>query len=348
MTKFVQIITLLTLIASTLHSQAEEIPLKPAHPERHVVVKGDTLWDISAKFLKNPWQWPQLWQLNHTHIKDPHWIYPGDVIVLDTSSGQPVLRLVREAVTLAPGVIASPLTANSIPAIQPNIINPFLTRPMLINADELKSAPRIVGAQEEREILSPGTHIYVQGLPAGNRQQWAIYREGEAVRDPEKGDILGIEAHYLGEAVLLRNGAPATLNITYAKEEIAVKDKLVAVQDSFNQSYLPHAPTQKVQGQIASISAGIHETGAGRVVILNRGEADGLEAGHVLSVLRQGSTTNDPESTSKKTVSLTLPDEPVGLVMVFKTFQRLSYALVMQASQPIRAEDLVKTPALSP
>lgn len=348
MRKIVQIIPLLTLLACSTLSTAEEIPLRASHPDRHVVVKGDTLWDISARFLKNPWQWPQIWQLNRDRIKNPHWIYPGDVIVLDTSSGKPVLKLMREAVTLEPGVIVSPLKTEAIPAIQPNVINAFLIKPMLISEGELKSAPRIVGAQEEKEILSPGTHIYVQGLPAGGQSHWAIYREGEAVKDPEKGDILGIEAHYLGEATLLRDGAPATLNISYAREEIALKDKLVAVQEPQNQSYLPHAPQQAVHGQIARINAGIQETGAGRVVILNRGEADGLEAGHVLSVLRQGSRTSDPESDAKHPVTVQLPDEPVGLVMVFKTFQKLSYALVMQASQPIRVEDLVSTPATTP
>jgi hypothetical protein len=344
MTKIVQIITLLALACSSLLVRAEEIPLRPQHPDRHVVAKGDTLWDISAKFLKNPWQWPQIWQLNREHIKNPHWIYPGDVIVLDTSSGKPVLKLVRESVTLEPGIIVTPIKGDAIPAIQPNTILPFLTKPMLISPEDLKAAPRIIAAQEEREILSPGTHIYVQGLPESARSVWAIYREGEPVKNPENGEILGNEAHYLGEAKLLRPGQPATLTVTQAKEEIAVKDKLIALEDELSPAYIPHAPDTLIQGQIARVSEGINETGYGRVVVLNRGEDQGVERGHVLSVLRKGASMVDPESDPKKPVTIQLPDEPVGLVMVFKTFPKLSYALVMQASQPIHAEDVVSTP----
>lgn len=344
MTNIVQIITSLALACSSLCALAEEIPLRPQHPDRHVVVKGDTLWDISARFLAHPWQWPALWQLNRSHIKNPHWIYPGDVIVLDTSSGKPVLKLMRESVTLEPGVIVTPIKGDAIPAIQPQAILPFLTKPMLISPDALKNAPRIVAAQEEREILSPGTHIYVQGLAETPRAVWAIYREGEPVKDPENGEILGNEAHYLGEARLTRPGEPATLTVTQAKEEIAVKDKLIAIEDDLSQTYIPHAPENLIQGQIARVSQGINETGYGRVVVLNRGENQGIERGHVLSVLRKGANINDPESDPKHPTAIQLPDEPVGLVMVFKTFPRLSYALVMQASQPIHVEDIVRTP----
>lgn len=345
MTKIVQIITLLSLTCCSLLAQAEEIALRPQHPDRHVVVKGDTLWDISAKFLQHPWQWPQIWQLNRSHIKNPHWIYPGDVIVLDTSSGTPVLKLVRESITLEPGMIVTPIKGDAIPAIQPNIILPFLSKPILITQEELKAAPRIVAAQEEREILSPGTHIYVQGLPESNRTVWAIYREGEAVKNPENDQILGTEAHYLGEARLLRPGQPATLTVTQAKEEIAVKDKLIAIEDELTPPFVPHAPDTSIQGQIARISEGINETGYGRVVVLNRGAEEGLERGHVLSVLRKGGSLPDPEPDDPKhPAMIQLPDEPVGLVMVFKTFPHLSYALVMQASQAIHAEDVVRTP----
>lgn len=344
MTKIVQIITSLALACSSLMAQAEEIPLRAQHPDRHVVVKGDTLWDISAKFLKNPWQWPQIWQLNRERIKNPHWIYPGDVIVLDTSSGTPVLKLVRESITLEPGVIVTPIKGDVIPPIQPNVILPFLTKPLLISPEELKAAPRIIAAQEEREILSPGAHIYVQGMSESPRNTWAIYREGEPVKDPENGEVLGTEAHYLGEAKMLRPGQPATLTVTQAREEIAVKDKLIALEDELSPAFVPHAPEASIQGQIARISEGINETGYGRVVVLNRGTDQGLERGHVLAVLRKGASMTDPESDPKHPVTLQLPDEPVRLVMVFKAYPTLSYALVMQASQPIHAEDVVRTP----
>lgn len=344
MKKIVQIITLLGLACICGQTIADEILLNAKHPQRHVVVKGDTLWDISAKFLQHPWQWPQLWQLNRAQINNPHWIYPGDVLVLDHVNGQPMLRLMRDSVLLEPGVIITPIKAEAIPAIQPNVILPFLIKPMLMTADALAHAPRIIAGQEEREILSTGTRIYVQDLPNSPAANWAIYHEGEAIKDPATGESLGLEVLYLGEAKLVRAGQPATLDITQAQEEIAVKDKLAPIQEAPSQVFIPHAPNVAVKGLIAGVRAGINETGAGRVVVLNIGERNGIESGHVLTVLRKGLTVPDPVSDAKLAKSVQLPDEPVGMVMVFKTFERLSYALVMQASQAIRIEDVVKTP----
>lgn len=345
MTKIVQIITLLGLACGSLLASADEIDLQPQHPSRHVVVKGDTLWGISAKFLKNPWQWPQIWQLNRSQIKNPHWIYPGDVIVLDTSSGKPVLRIVRDEVKLEPEAIITPIAAEAIPPIQPNVIQAFLNKPMLISKEDLAAAPRIVAAQEDRAIISPGTRIYVKNLPATAASEWAVFHEGDTVKDPKSGEVLGIEALYLGEAKLVKHGDPAVMDVIRASEEIAVKDKLIAVQESLSQPYIPHAPDNKIEGQIAKIASGVAETGAGRVVLLNRGASDGLENGHVLSILRPGDAINDPESTdAKHPVKITLPSEPIGLVMVFKTFPKLSYALVMRTSRSVQVNDIVQTP----
>lgn len=345
MTKIVQIITLLGLACGSLLAQADEIQLQAQHPDRHVVVKGDTLWDISAKFLKNPWQWPAIWQLNLDHIKNPHWIYPGDVIVLDTRNGRPVLKLMRAAEMLEPGIIVSPLQNEAIPPIQPNVIQPFMNKPMLVTRESLATAPRIVAAQEDRQILSPGTRIYVKDLPANAQRDWAIYREGETVKDPESGQVLGIEALYLGEARLIRQDQLAAMEISRANEEIAVKDKLIQMEDIPTEAFIPHAPERQIRGKIAKIAAGVAETGSGRVVLLNRGTEDGLEKGHVLSILHPGKSINDPESPdAKHPVSLQLPDEQVGLVMVFKTFPKLAYALVMRTSGSVQINDIVQTP----
>lgn len=345
MSKFVQIITLLAMACSSLIVCADEIELQAQHPQRHLVVKGDTLWDISAKFLKSPWQWPQVWQMNRDHIKNPHKIYPGDVVQLEIRNGQPVLRLVRDEVLLEPTVIATPIAPEAIPTIQPNIIQPFLNKPMLVTKEALSSAPRIVAAQEDRQILSPGTRIYVKNLPQSSRQLWAIYREGETVKDPKSGEVLGIEALYLGEARLVSQGQPAVMDITRANEEIAVKDKLVAIDDSLTQSFIPHAPERKIDGQIAKIASGVAETGAGRVVLINRGADDGLENGHVLSVLRPGLTIKDPEAIDPKHAELIqLPAETLGLMMVFKTFPKVAYGLIMRSSRSVQMNDLVQTP----
>lgn len=345
MTKIVQIITLLGLACGCLSANADEIALQAHPPERYVVVKGDTLWDISARFLKDPWQWPALWKNNKTQIKNPQLIYPGDLIVFEHQSGKPQLRLIPVARTLEPEALVTPLSAEAIPAIQPAIIQAFLTKPVLVTAAALAAAPYIVAAQEDRQIISPGTRVYVKNLTVSTPGKWAVYRQGETVIDPESGEALGIEARYLGEAKLVRAGQPTVLEISRANEEIAVNDKLLAIEDGFSQPFVPHAPAQKISGQIVKIASGMTETGAGQVVLINRGAEHGLEAGHVLSVLHPGSRVEDPATTGKKSPeTLQLPAEPLGLVMVFKAFPKLCYGLVMRSSRSVQMNDSVETP----
>ncbi|HEY3327848.1 MAG TPA: LysM peptidoglycan-binding domain-containing protein, partial [Novimethylophilus sp.] len=221
-----RIITLLLLCSTVSLACADELQLQANHPERYVVVKGDTLWGISAKFLKDPWRWPQIWKMNREQIKNPHWIYPGDVVVLDTSNGQPELRLLRETVTLEPGVIAEPLEQAAIPAISPSVISPFLSQPLVIETKQLEESPEIVAAPDGRLVLGAGYRAYVSAINEGDGMTWQIYRPGEALVDPETKQTLGHEAVYLGDAKVVRYGEPATVAITRSKEEITVKDKL--------------------------------------------------------------------------------------------------------------------------
>ena len=381
-----RIITLLVLSCLSLSSFADEIALQKNHPDRHVVVKGDTLWGISAKFLKDPWQWPKVWRMNRDEIKNPHRIYPGDVVALDNSSGTPQFRLMHETVTLQPGAVVEPLAKVAIQTIAPSVIGPFLSQPLLIENGQLDSAPRIVSAQENRLVLSPGTRVYVNNIKDGSNAHWNVYRPGEQLTDPDTKEVLGTEAIYLGDVNIARFGAPATGDIVRAKEEIFTKDRLVVSQDEFKSSFVPHAPETQIKGRIMRIYGGVAEAGPNTVVSINRGKKDGLEEGHVLAINRYGHVIKDPEYKSadttkvvpedkklkelnldvytgpdgKKVVNLKkepaqtqvplepgqlkLPDERVGLLMIFRTFDRISYGLIMSASDAIYTLDSVQTP----
>lgn len=373
------IITLLSLSCLSLSALAEDIPLQKNYPERHVVVKGDTLWGISGKFLKNPWQWPKVWQMNRAEIKNPHRIYPGDVVVLDTSGGSPRFKLLHETVTLQPGVIEEPLEKEAIYSIPPNVIGPFLTQPLLIENDELEKAPRIVGAQDNRLILSPGTRVYISNIENNEKTFWNVYREGDALRDPDTNELLGTEAIYLGDTRITKFGKPASADIVKAKEEIFTKDRLVVASEGFKASFVPRAPDTDIKGRILKIYGGVAEAGPETVVVINRGSNDGLEEGHVLAISRHGHIIKDPEyvedksksdkklkavndetndSDDKKVVNskdksavptaqvgeLQLPDERVGLLMIFRAFDKVSYGLIMQTSDAVYTLDTVHTP----
>ena len=362
------IITLLGLSCLSLSVLAEDIPLQKNYPERHVVVKGDTLWGISGKFLKNPWQWPKVWEMNRAEIKNPHRIYPGDVVVLDTSSGSPRFRLLHETVTLQPGVIEEPLEKEAIYSIPPNVIGPFLSQPLLVENDDLEKAPRIVGAQDNRLILSPGTRVYISNIENTEKTFWNIYRAGDELKDPDTNELLGTEAIYLGDTRITKFGKPASADIVKAKEEIFTKDRLVVASEGFKASFVPRAPDAVIKGRILKIYGGVAEAGPETVVAINRGKLDGLEEGHVLAISRHGNIIKDPEYVEDKTKSekkpkeasaadkvkskvptaqpgeLQLPDERVGLLMVFRTFDKVSYGLIMQTSDAVYTLDSVHTP----
>ena len=381
-----RIITLLVLSCLSFNSFAEDIQLQKNAPERHVVVKGDTLWGISGKFLKDPWLWPKVWRMNREQIKNPHLIYPGDVVVLDTSSGSPQLKLVRETVVLEPGIIEEPLAAEAIQTISPSVITPFLSQPLLIENGQLDTSPRIISGPDNRVILSPGTRVYINDIKDGTGTHWNIYRPGEKLTDPDTKEIIGTEAIYLGDVDIARYGAPATGDIVRAKEEIFAKDRLVVSQDEFKSSFVPRAPDKEINGRIMRIYGGVAEGGPNTVVSINRGKNDGLEEGHVLAIKRYGKVITDPEYKDKKTNQVTpedkklkqlnfdvstgadgkkivnfekdvkqtnlvlkpgqikLPDERVGLLMVFRTFDKVAYGLIMNSTDAVYTLDAVQTP----
>ena len=368
-----RIITLLLFCGFASLAGAEEMQLQENHPDRYTVVKGDTLWGISGKFLKDPWRWPQIWKMNRDQIKNPHRIYPGDVVVLDTSGDQPELRLLRETVNLEPSAVEEPLEQAPIPTISPSVIGPFLSQPLVVEDKQLEDSPEIIAAPDGRLVLGAGYHAYVSAINEGDGLDWQIYRPGESLVDPETKDVLGHEAIYLGDARVIRYGEPATVNITRSKQEIMVKDKLVAASEKLIGNFIPHAPDSAITGRIMTSYEGEAEIGRNTIVTLNRGNADGLESGHVLAVYNAGekimrkkppvdspehkpevNVTTERDAEGKLIVNLVkdgedantlyLPDERVGLVMVFRTFEHVAYALVMQSERPIHTSDVVKTP----
>jgi hypothetical protein len=335
--------------APAMAQQRSEIKLQDSAPDRYVVVPGDTLWSIAAKFLKDPWRWPEMWKLNREDIKNPHLIYPGDVIVLERSAPQPELKM-GDTVALSPRVRAEDTSKQAIPGIPPRVIEPFLTRPLVIEPDGLLKAPHIIAAQADRVYLGSGDVAYVSGIgEAKADSQWQIYRTGKPLIDPESQKTLGYEAIFLGDSKVIKTGDPATVQIYGAQREIGKGDRLIAAGPLTLNRYAPHAPAASIQGRVIATRDGLRETGPQNVVTLNQGKNDGLEPGHVLALLRLGRTNIEKTPSRKwfgaeKVEATKLPDERYGLVFVFRVFDRVSYALVMSASRPVLIGDVVITP----
>ncbi len=339
-----------TLAATSLMAQQRsDVMLQDNVPNRYVVVPGDTLWSIAGKFLKDPWRWPEMWKLNQDEIKNPHWIYPGDVIVLDRSGQQPELRM-GDTVRLSPRVRSEDTSKQAVPSIPPRVIEPFLSRPLVIEPDGLDRAPRIIAAQADRVYLGSGDVAYVSGIKDAKLDSlWQIYRPGNPLIDPDSQKTLGYEAVFLGDSKVIKTGDPATIEIFAAQQEIGKGDRLVAAGPITLNNYAPHAPTASINGRIIATRGGLRETGPQNVVTLNKGRSDGLEPGHVLALLRLGRTNLERTPSRKwfgadKVEATKLPDERYGLVFVFRTFDRVSYALVMSASRPVLIDDVVTTP----
>ena len=317
--------------------------LRSDAPDRHVVVKGDTLWGISGKFFKDPWKWPHIWGMNKDSIKDPHWIYPGDVIILDRASGS--LRIGQTGAGREGGIIKlSPKAREGhsahdvIPSIPANAIAPFLSQPLVIENGALKDAPTLVGAREGRVILGAHDTGFVKGMPSDKGSKWQIYRPGKTFIDPDTGEILGVEATYLGNAEVTDFADVSTIVITHSAQEINQGDRLVASSGDAVNAYLPRAPGSKLSARVISVYGGVSQAGQNTVITLNKGKRDGLESGHVLALYRKGEEVQNEGEKS------TLPDERYGLIFVFRVFDKVSYALVMQTRLPVQMLDRAQTP----
>jgi LysM domain len=358
------------LVTGVVWGQPSQGPLtiKPDAPDRYVVVRGDTLWGISQRYTDSPWRWPELWSMNKEQIRNPHLIYPGYVIVLDrerarlsiaggeagaqAQAGTPGpdrgTATAPGTVKLSPRVRTESLGKQEIPSIPPGIIEPFLSRPLVIEPDGLERAPTIVGTQANRVVLAEGNSAYVRGMGQSKEDTWYVYRKGGPLIDPDTNKTLAYEAIYLGTAQLTRPGEPATVLLSSTAQEVGAGDKLVAAGRAQPPNYAPHAPATQIVGRIMSIYGGlgkVGEAGGQSIVTINRGRTDGLEIGHVLALYAAGGTVRDvtkPKGGSGENIKL--PDERSGLVFVFRVFDRVSYALVMNVTRPVNPLDVVQTP----
>jgi hypothetical protein len=359
-------------------------------PSEYTVQKGDTLWAISGKFLKEPWKWPQLWQMNREQIKNPHLIYPGDIIRLDRSGMSPSLSLIAggaiaegNVVRLQPRTRTEPLST-AVPTIPGSAIGPFLTQPLVLNEGEVDTYPYIVATEEERVIIGAGNLAYVAGLKSGDPVNWQVFRPGEALNDPDTGEFLGYEALHIADARVKRFGRPSTVEIVRTKQEVNQNDRLMPAREATFPAFVPHAPDKPIKGVILSVRGGVNDIAQYSIVTINKGSRDGVEVGHVLATMRKGDVAyrtrsgrpplgvdlfpglagmnidvkpspvvpdtvvagQDPEMAPVAGTfrSYELPDERSGLVFVFRTFEKLSYGMILKAVRPISVGDVVQTP----
>ncbi len=345
-----------TLLLTTIFfvsAQAETIKLKPGHPQEYTVVKGDTLWDISGTFLAEPWYWPEIWHVN-PQIENPHLIYPGDVLRLVYIDGKPYItrdRGGKRTVRLSPETRVEDL-GRAIPTIPLDVITPFLTQNRVLNAGEYFKLPYIIGISGEHMSAGAGNSIYVQGIAKDTQDHnYGVYRQGKAYTSPaNRKEILGYEAIFLGDGTLERKGSPATIYIEKSRAEILVKHRVIPINRDriINANFIPKPSLLKRPGSIIGVltsgmQPGVTMVGAMDVVIVDAGLKDGVETGDVFNIYRKGARVEDPFQKGKM---INLPNEISGNLMIFRTFNRLSYALVMDAQSDLRVGDIIKSPFL--
>ena len=348
------------MVAATVASGQQPLQMVDRPPPSYTVQKGDTLWGISAKFLKEPWRWPEIWRMNRDDIRNPHLIYPGDVIKLEFVEGQPRLSVARDTVQISPTARVSSLGAAAIPSIPPNDLEPYLSKSLVTNDRGLPDAAEILrGRTNERIARAQGDVVYVLGIDQKAGDYWYIYRPEGAVVNIEGTEILGYENKFLGTARVEKFGELSTVRIESANEEILVGDRLVPAPRETLVNYAPHAPDKLVSARILKVPYGGLETARGGIVTLDKGSADGMEVGHVLAVYRVLPPIEDPRPSRQQTIILrfldpTTPftpkeyiqaaDERTGLLFVYKTFDRVSYAVLLNTTDPVRPGDYARTP----
>ncbi len=342
--------------------------LVPQAPDRYVVQRGDTLWGISGLYLRRPWRWPELWGMNLQAIPNPHLIFPGQTLHLEKRGGYARLSTgaaaTPETVRVSPRTRSDSLADTALPTLQPHLIEPFLVEPLVVDAQTLEQAPRIVATVDQRVLMSSGDRAYARGdaaaplrVAAGVPRFYRIFRNAVALQDPLSGEVLGYEAQYLGQAELVRGEAqapaadgkateqvPATVDIRASKEEIRAGDRLLPAPARAFSSYTPRAPQGAVDARVVSIygSTAVANAAQNQVIAINRGERDGMEPGHVLNLLTQGERLKDRTDPAKAVIQL--PSESNGMAMVFRTFERVSYALILDVRNTVRVGDRLVNP----
>ncbi len=345
--------------------------LTPDAPDSYTVKRGDTLWGISGVFLRKPWYWPKLWGMNLAEIRNPHLIYPGQQLFLDRNNGRATLRtrqaaaatagMPTETIRVSPRTRIESLSDSALQTIPNHLIEPFLNEALIVDENTLNGAPRIVATQEGRVMLSRGDRVYARcaggarlSVASGQPRAFRVFRNATPLRDPDTGAVLGYEAQYLGKVQLVRSESssqtfdkdgkpvstpvPATIDVTLSKEEIRVGDRMLPEPPRQFTNYVPHAPSGPVEGRIISVYGNaVRQVAQNQVVVINRGRRDGIEVGHVLAIQLDGQRLVDRTDAAKPAIKL--PDERNGLMLVFRTFETLSYALVTETSEGARIGD---------
>lgn len=328
-------------------------PIREGIPDRYTVKKGDTLWDISSHFLKDPWLWPEVWYVN-PKIRNPHLIYPGEIIALTWRDGKPTISIVGAEGAPPPPLPSTNLTTvklspsareeklkRAIDTIPKSAIFPFLVRPYILDNAALSNAPFIVSNFGDNIISGRGKKIYVRPILDSDVINFNIVRKGRKYVDPDSGKFLGYEAINLGTAKLLKLGDPATMVVVTAYKEILKGDLLIPMEiEEVDLNFFPRAPERDVAGRIISVAEGVQKIGQYNVVVVNKGKEDGLEPGHVLEIHQQGALVKSPRGRHK----IRLPEERAGLLMIFKPYANVSYALVMEAFTDLSLYDYVYSP----
>ena len=351
--------------------------LAPNAPEQYVVKRGDTLWGIAGIYLRRPWQWPQLWGMNKQAIANPHLIYPGQTLYLERQGG--VARLSTgapgsqatpgelETVRISPRTRSQSLSDTALPTLKPHLIEPFLADPLVVEAGVLEVAPRIIATVDDRVLMTTGDRAYARGEASdplraepGEPRIYRIVRQAVPLKDPLTQEVLGYEAQYVGKAELIRgetteesaNGkggiiseyVPATLDVLSAKEAISAGDRLLPEPPRSLMNYTPHAPQMEVDARVVSIygSGAVANAAQNQVIAINVGENDGLQSGHVLNLRTQGDRIKDKTDPSRPMIKL--PSESNGMAIVFRTFDRVSYALILDVRNTVRVGDRLVNP----
>ncbi len=325
-----------------LGAVAAPVTLADNAPDSYVVKRGDTLWHISGRFLKQPWRWPEVWRMNRDQIRNPHLIYPGQIVYLDRSG--PYLRLGKPVGSLYekrfPQAYSEQL-GTPVPSISLAAIKPFLTRPLVVDDGVLAQSATIIAVDEKSVYAGPGDTVFAKNVKPGIGS-WQVYRPAKALKDPLTGEILAYEAFHLGAAQVIADGSPATLRLSEAYQEVGRDDLLAPAVASEFFSYVPHAPESKVEARVVSIYDGVDEAGRNNVISLSFGQRDGAEVGHVLALYRERGSVDYRDAEGKQTYKL--PEKRSGLVFVFRTFDRVSYGLILESDGPVTVGDSVRQP----
>ena len=330
----------------TLARDRSPIRIKKNHPKQYTVKKGDTLWDISSVFLQDPWYWPEIWQKN-PQLQNPHLIYPGDVLTMLMVNGK--LRIVinqspMREVKASPRIRRQALDAN-IPIIPGDAIRQFMVKPRVVLKEELDEAAYILSSSDEHLILAKGNQVYIRGELDKERVRYTVFRPNRELLDPISGELLGYEAIYAGEVHIEKYGDPAVGKLTFTEREVMLGDRLLPIdKSSVLNVYQPHVPDEMIEARVVSLFDALFGIAKHQVAVINQGSRDGIEVGHVLASYTKGESVRDRYNIAGKTTMIDLPDNKSGLMMVFRTFDQVSYALVIESTSVIHSGDAVRTP----